>query len=56
MTGFGIESTADKIGTIAAGVIGAGVAAHAIGANIMKRKELNKNIERGIINEEKIDL
>lgn len=55
MTGFGIESTADKIGAIAAGVVGVGIAAHAIGANIMKRKELKLNIDRGIANEEKLD-
>ncbi len=54
MTGFGIESNADDIGKIAATVVGAGIAAHAIGANIMKRKELNKRINRGIENEENI--
>jgi hydrogenase small subunit len=56
MTGFGIEATADQIGGIAAAVVGAGIAAHAIGANIMKRKELKDSIERGIATEEKIDL
>ena len=56
MTGFGIEATADKVGGIAAAVVGAGVAAHAIGANIMKRNELKSNIERGIKNESNIEL
>lgn len=56
MTGFGIEATADQIGGIAAGVVGAGIAAHAVLANVMKRKELNTNIDRGIVNEENVDL
>jgi len=56
MTGFGIEYTADQIGGVIAGVVGAGIAAHAIGANIMKRKELDLNIERGIETEKQIDV
>lgn len=55
MSGFGIEYTADQIGAAVAGVVGAGIAAHAIGANIMKRKELETNIKRGIENEAQID-
>ncbi len=45
--GFGIEATADKVGMIAAGVVGAGIVVHAIGANIAKRKELKYRIEEG---------
>jgi len=36
--GFGIESTADKVGVAAAAVTAAGIAAHAISTNIRKRK------------------
>ncbi len=45
--GFGIEETADKVGAIATGVVGAGVVAHAVAANIQKRKELKKRVEAG---------
>ena len=37
LPGFGIESTADEIGAFAAGATAAGIAAHAIGTNIMKK-------------------
>ncbi len=53
--GFGIEETADKVGMIAAGVVGAGIAVHAVAANIRKRKELNLRIEAGREVEKKID-
>ena len=36
--GFGIEATADKIGTAALAVTGAAVAAHAVMTNVRKRK------------------
>jgi hydrogenase small subunit len=36
--GFGIESTADKVGKVALGVTAAGLAAHAIMTNVRKRK------------------
>jgi len=45
--GFGIESDADKIGAIAAGVTAAGLAAHAVATNVRKRKLINKNIHSG---------
>jgi len=38
--GFGIEKTADKIGVIVGIATGAGIAAHAISTNIMKRREI----------------
>ncbi len=45
--GFGIEGTADKIGTIAAGVTVAGIAGHAIATNIRKRKTIKDHIREG---------
>ncbi|NNF36709.1 MAG: hydrogenase small subunit [Saprospiraceae bacterium] len=53
--GFGIESNADKIGVTAAGVVGAGIAAHAIIATGSKRKQVLDRIQRGKINEEQVD-
>ena len=55
LPGFGIEATADKVGMVAAGALGAGIAAHAVAANIRKRKELNQRIEAGREIEKKID-
>ena len=45
--GFGIESNADKIGTIAGVATAAGVAVHAVATNIQKRKLVKKHIEDG---------
>jgi hydrogenase small subunit len=45
--GFGIESSADKIGLAAAGVTAAGLAAHAIATNIQKTKLIDDLIEEG---------
>ena len=53
--GFGIESNADKIGLTAAGVVGAGIAAHALIATGSKRKQVKDRIQRGRINEEQVD-
>lgn len=53
--GFGEEKNADTIGKVAAGVLAGGIAAHAIGANISKRKELMTRINRGKENEKNID-
>jgi hydrogenase small subunit len=52
--GFGIEATADKIGKIAAGVVGAGIVTHAVASNISKRKELKKRVNKGKENVTKI--
>ena len=49
------EGLADDIGKIGAGVLAGGLVAHAIGANISKRKELKSRINRGISNEQNID-
>ena len=40
--GFGIESTADKVGLGLGVVAAAGIAAHAISTNITKRREIAK--------------
>ncbi len=45
--GFGIESNADKVGLVAAGVTAAGLTAHAIATNVRKRKLIVKNIDSG---------
>lgn len=46
--GFGIETTADKIGTIVGAVTLGGMAAHAISTNIKKRKLIKANIENSV--------
>jgi len=43
--GFGIETTADKIGTVVGAVTVGGMAAHAISTNIRKRKLIKDKIE-----------
>ena len=53
---FGIESSADQIGKVAAGVVAGGIAAHAIAANISKRKELRTRTKGGRKNERNLDL
>lgn len=49
------EGLADDIGKVGAAVLAGGLAAHAIAANVSKRKELKSRIDRGKINEEHID-
>ena len=46
--GFGIETTADKIGTIVGGATLAGIAAHAITTNIRKRKIIKSEMEHSL--------
>lgn len=53
--GFGEEANADQIGKVTAGVLAGGIAAHAIAANISKRKELMTRIKGGKENEKNID-
>ena len=43
--GFGIESTADTVGTAVGVATVAGITAHAISTNIRKRKEIRKRVE-----------
>lgn len=45
--GFGIESNADKVGLVAAGATAAGIAAHAIGTSIRRRKTITKKVVEG---------
>lgn len=52
--GFGIESTADDVGKVAAGVLAGGIAAHVIAANISKKRELEKRVEDATKNEENL--
>jgi len=44
--GFGIETTADTVGLVAAGVGGAAVVAHAIATNLRKRGKIREEIEK----------
>ncbi len=53
--GFGIESSADTIGKVAAGVLAGGIAIHAVSAAITKRKEVSDHIARGKKNEQTLD-
>ncbi len=50
--GFGIETTADTIGTVAAIGAGAGVAGHAIATNIRKRRLIKQEMEHSVKNED----
>jgi hydrogenase small subunit len=43
--GFGIETTADKIGTVVGAITLGGMAAHAISTNIRKRKLIKEGLE-----------
>ena len=43
--GFGVESTADKLGMYLAAAAGGGVAVHAIATNIRKRRLIRKELE-----------
>ena len=53
--GFSIEGTADKVGMIATGAAVAGAAAHAVAANVRKRKELKNRVEAGREVEKHVD-
>ena len=46
--GFGIESTADSVGTAATVVAAGGVTIHAIGSAIRKRKIVHENMEESV--------
>jgi hydrogenase small subunit len=52
--GFGLESTADDIGKVAAGVAVGAAAVHAISANLVGRKEYKHIVEEGKDNAEEI--
>ncbi len=53
--GFGIESSADTIGKVAAGVLAGAIGVHAVSAAITKRKEVSDHIARGKKNEQTLD-
>jgi hydrogenase small subunit len=46
--GFGIESTADTVGTVVGIAAAAGVAVHAVTTNIRKRKLINEHKEESL--------
>ncbi|RMF62209.1 MAG: [Ni/Fe] hydrogenase small subunit [Calditrichaeota bacterium] len=50
--GFGIESTADTIGTVVGVATAAGVTAHAITTNFRKKKLISEHIEESITDQE----
>jgi hydrogenase small subunit len=50
--GFGIETTADTIGTIVGGATVAGIAAHAISTNIRKRKQIKEEMKHSLKDKE----
>ena len=50
--GFGIEHTADTIGTIVGVGAAVGVAAHAVTTNIRKRKLISDRIDRSVTDSE----
>lgn len=52
--GFGIESTADDIGKVAASVLAGGIAIHAIAARVSKKKEVAKRVKDATLNEENL--
>ena len=53
--GFGIESTADRIGMVATAVTAVGVAAHAVATNVRRRNELKQGTTDGTERPEKAD-
>ena len=55
LDGFGIESSADTIGKVAAGALAGGIAVHAVAAAVSKRKQVSDSIARGKKNEKTID-
>jgi hydrogenase small subunit len=46
--GFGIESTADTVGTAATVATAGGIALHALGSAIRKRKVVHENMEESV--------
>ncbi|MEK6781585.1 MAG: [Ni/Fe] hydrogenase small subunit, partial [Bacteroidota bacterium] len=52
--GFGIETTADKVGMIALGVTAAGIAAHAVATNLRKHKMVEDLIDQGKVSDQEL--
>lgn len=53
--GVHAEGLADDLGKVGASLLAGGIALHAIGANISKRKELKSRINQGVVNEQDIN-
>jgi hydrogenase small subunit len=51
--GFGIESTADKVGVVIGAATAVGIAAHAVSTNIRKRKQIQEEIASSSPSEKK---
>lgn len=49
------EGTADDVGKIAAGVLAGGIAVHAVGASISKRKQVRSRRDRAALNEQNLE-
>ncbi len=55
LTGFGIRSTADKIGMGVAGAVAAGIGVHAVASLVAKRKEKARRMRAGIENTQNLN-
>jgi hydrogenase small subunit len=53
--GFGIESNADTVGKVAAGVVAGAAVVHGVAAAVAKRSKVNESISKGKKVEEEID-
>jgi len=53
--GFGIESTADTIGTVVGIGAGVGVAAHAVSTNVRKRRLIQQRITKSVKDEDETE-
>lgn len=56
LPGFGIEATADKVGMAVSGALTAAVSVHAVASVITKRKDVNKRINKGVQNEDDLQV
>lgn len=56
LPGFGIEATSDKVGMAVAGALAVGVGVHAVSSIVSKRKEVNRRINKGNVNQEDLQV
>lgn len=56
LPGFGIEATSDKVGMAVAGALAVGVGVHAVSSIVSKRKEVNRRINKGNVNQENLQV
>ncbi len=54
LPGFGIEATADKVGTAVAGALAVGIGVHAVASTVAKRKDVKRRISKGRENRENL--